>query len=201
VVRQFALRLLHAGLGGLPEVGRNVDDERQRLLVGRAGAQGEGQGNGGGNASQIETFHLYPPYGSPGRCRPHGPPRPIVRLFKLRHESTRATCARRARRAARRIVLDVSILVSSLTNYPPLLWNPCPSRPPSPIRCRKAASCRRIGCRRSCPICCARSAWVSWPRCWRRPTSGRSSTPPSPPSTPSPASTSASWRRASRATR
>ncbi len=33
VVRQFVLRLLHAGLGELPEVGRAVDDEGELFLV------------------------------------------------------------------------------------------------------------------------------------------------------------------------
>ena len=43
VIRQFALRLLDAGLGGLPEVRRAVHDEHERLLVGGLRAANERQ--------------------------------------------------------------------------------------------------------------------------------------------------------------
>ena len=47
VVRQFALRLLDAGLGRLPEVGGAVDDEGQGLLALRLRRSGETEQRGG----------------------------------------------------------------------------------------------------------------------------------------------------------
>ena len=71
VVRQLALRLLHAGLGQLPEVRRAVDDEGQRLLVLRRGAHADGQGESSGHANQINPLHQVPPFA----LRPVVPPR------------------------------------------------------------------------------------------------------------------------------
>ena len=61
VVRQFALRLLDAGLGDLPEVGGAVDDERQLLLVGRRGRR-DRQHQRRRQARNDNTFHsVIPP--------------------------------------------------------------------------------------------------------------------------------------------
>ena len=61
VVRQLALRLLDAGFGDLPEVRGAVDDEGQRLLVGRRG-RGDRQRQRGRQASNDHTLHsVIPP--------------------------------------------------------------------------------------------------------------------------------------------
>ena len=114
VVRQLALRLLDAGFGGLPEIGRAVDDEGQGLLVRRLRGSGKAdQGGGGGNGYQ-QLFHDRPPFfvsvamrssstdlmsiERPNRCRTaiQKPAKPSTLAGRLRRYANNMKLLRRA---------------------------------------------------------------------------------------------------------
>jgi hypothetical protein len=61
VVRQLGLRLLHAGLGRLPEIGGAVDHEGQGFLVLRLRGAGKAQQGGGDGSGSQQLVHDRPP--------------------------------------------------------------------------------------------------------------------------------------------